>query len=172
MTQPSRHLEELVDWVNVDGSVKEVVTRQRMRAETLRHRATYVAVIDGAHRLVVHQRAHWKEVYPSWWDLAFGGVCGAGEPWDLSAERELGEEAGIFGQPLTPLGGLVYDGDESLVVGRAYLLRWDGPIQFNDGEVVASDKIPFAELDDWLKDRLVCPDSLTGLLPLLRDLDL
>ncbi len=29
--------------------------------------------------VVVHQRAPWKDVAPSLWDLAFGGVCDVGE---------------------------------------------------------------------------------------------
>ncbi|MEL6981633.1 MAG: NUDIX domain-containing protein, partial [Actinomycetota bacterium] len=103
--------DELVEWIDDAGNVIEVVTRRRMRAEGLAHRCTYVVVVVGpadrfadpaaADRLtpdtelVVHLRADWKDVAPSHWDLAFGGVCGVGEEWELSARRELAEEAGI-----------------------------------------------------------------------------
>ena len=168
MTDQAPNLDELVEWVSVDGSVIEVVTRQRMRAETLRHRATYVGVIDSKDQIGVHKRADWKEVYPGWWDLAFGGVCGAGEDWLEAAKRELAEEAGIQGEPLEPLGDLTYEGAESRVVGRAYLVRTDNTIIFSDGEVVDSDRVALTSLDEWMTDRLVCSVSRNALVPLIK----
>lgn len=161
---------ELVEWVNPDGSVIEVVSRQKMREQMLRHRATYVAVVNSQNQLIVHKRADWKEIYPGWWDIAFGGVCGAGESWELSAQRELAEEAGIVGVPFEPIGGFNYDGEDGSVVGRAYLARWDGEISFNDGEVVAIDTVEIAELSDWLTNHSVCLDSRDCLAPLLISL--
>ena len=64
----------------------------------------YVVVLRPGDRVVVHQRAAWKDVAPSAWDLAFGGVCGVGEGWLESATRELAEEAGLTDVPLTDLG--------------------------------------------------------------------
>lgn len=162
--------EELVDWVEADGTVIGVVTRAEMRARKLRHRATSIVVVNSSDELVVHKRADWKEVYPGWWDLAFGGVVGAGEDWLESAERELAEEAGITGQPLEWLEATSYEADDGALIGQAYLVRWDGEIAFNDGEVVAIDTVPIADLDRWLENRLVCLDSLHCLLPLIRKL--
>ena len=51
----------------------------------------------------MHRRAEWKDVYPGYWDVCFGGVLGAGEAWDDAAHRELQEEAGIDA-PLELLG--------------------------------------------------------------------
>ena len=160
----------MVEWVNSDGSVIEVVTRKKMRESKLRHRTTYVAVLNSQDELIVHKRADWKEVYPGWWDLAFGGVCGAGESWEESARRELAEEAGITGQHLEPIGEFNYDGEESSEVGRAYLVRWDGEITFGDGEVVAVDAVGLVRLSDWMTGRLVCLDSRQCLAPLLQTL--
>ncbi len=101
--QPADPGDELVEWVDDRGEVIEIVSRRRMRAEGLSHRCTYVVVVVGpadrfagrgsADRLgpdeevIVHLRADWKDVAPSHWDLAFGGVCGVGEPWASSARR-------------------------------------------------------------------------------------
>lgn len=159
---------ELVEWVDVDGAVIDVVTRERARAEVLRHRCTYVAVLTTDDALVVHQRADWKDVYPSYWDLAFGGITGVGEPWDVAARRELAEEAGIEGTALQELGPVRYDAHDGHIVGRAYLTRHDGPLSCPDGEVVAVDHIPLADLDRWLDGRPVCLDSLQQVLPLVR----
>ena len=82
--------DELVDWVGEDDEVIAVVRRERMRRERLLHRAVFVAVIDGQDRVVVHQRAAWKDVWPSAWDVCFGGVVAAGESW---ADASHGGEA-------------------------------------------------------------------------------
>ena len=88
--------DELVDLVDADDLVVEVVTRAEARARgaAARHRACYVAVLTSDGDLVVHRRADWKDVYPGYWDVCFGGVLGAGEAWDDAAHRELLEEAG------------------------------------------------------------------------------
>lgn len=182
--------DELVDWLAEDGSVIEVVTRRRMRAENLRHRCTYVVVVvggpgrfagvaeagpgsgllSGDDEVVIHLRADWKDTAPSHWDLAFGGVCGAGEPWEASARRELAEEAGIDLGPdhgLVDLGPVRYDERGAAIVGRVYLASWpDRPVS-TDGEAVAFDRIPLSELDRWLGTVPVCPDSAAVVIPAL-----
>ncbi len=139
-----------------------------MRAERLRHRAVYVTVVDGSDRLVVHQRAAWKDVWPSRWDLAFGGVLGAGEDWSHAAVRELAEEAGLRDVPLVPIGELSYADADVDLVGRAYVAVTDDEVVPSDGEVVAVDRVPLVAVRAWLADRPVCADSVTGVLPLLE----
>jgi isopentenyldiphosphate isomerase len=150
---------ELVEVVDADGEVVGVVTRAEMRARNLRHRsvAVFVRRIDGA--VLVHQRAAWKDVWPSYWDLAFGGVCDVGEPWVDAARRELLEEAGITGV-LEPAGRGAYEDDAVKAVAEAFTISHDGPCTFADGEVVASAWIPLAELAGWVATHDVCPDSL------------
>jgi 8-oxo-dGTP pyrophosphatase MutT (NUDIX family) len=162
--------EELVDWVEADGTVIAVVTRKEMRERRLRHRATSILVLNSRDEFVVHKRADWKEVYPGWWDVAFGGVVGAGEDWLESAERELAEEAGITGEPLELIGETSYEADDGALIGRAYLVRWDGEIVFSDGEVVEVDRVRLDQLESWLDGRLVCLDSRQCLVPLLKQL--
>ena len=72
--------DEPVEIIDERGTVIAVVRRAEMRAGNLRHRNIAVFVQRGDGRLVVHQRADWKDVYPSAWDIAFGGVPGVGEP--------------------------------------------------------------------------------------------
>ena len=161
--------EELVEVVDEDGAVVDVVTRQEVRAGNLRHRCTYVAVATSDDRLVVHRRADWKDVYPGYWDVCFGGITGVGEEWDRAARRELAEEAGVTDIELIELGAVAYDADDGRIVGRAYLARHDGPLSCPDGEVVAVDQVSLADLDEWLADRSICPDSLQLVLPLVRE---
>jgi 8-oxo-dGTP pyrophosphatase MutT (NUDIX family) len=160
--------DELVEEVDERGTVLRVVTRAEMRANGLRHRCTYIGVVDQAgERLLIHQRAATKDVYPSYWDICAGGVCTAGETWRDSAQRELLEELGIDA-PLADLGQGEWSGDGAAVVGRTFMARHDGPFTFADGEVVEARFVTFAELDGLLASERFCPDSVALALPRLR----
>lgn len=161
--------DELVDLVDEDDRVVEVVTRAEMRARgaAARHRACYVAVLTSADELVVHRRADWKEVCPGYWDIAFGGVLGAGEAWDEAARRELAEEAGVDAEPEL-VGTDAWSAPDTNLNARIYLARSDGPFTCPDGEVVEVTTIPVADLDAWLDGRDVCPDSVDLVAPHLR----
>jgi 8-oxo-dGTP pyrophosphatase MutT (NUDIX family) len=156
---------ELVDVVDEDGRVVATVTRAEMRRRRLRHRTVFIAVTDPAgKRLLVHRRADWKDIAPGWWDVAFGGVVGAGEGWDDAAARELQEEAGVTA-PLEALGGSTYEDDAVAEVCRVYVARADGPFTFADGEVVEVAWVDLGALPGWLEGRSVCPDSVAVVLP-------
>lgn len=155
--------DELVEVVDADGNVERVVTRAEMRAQRLRHRSVAVVVRrpdDGA--LLVHRRASWKDVWPSYWDLAFGGVCGVGEPWIDAAVRELAEEAGVVVDvdDLRHVGSGSYTDNAVDLVAVAFEVRHAGPFSFADGEVEEVAWVPFDDALSWASTRAVCPDSL------------
>ncbi len=160
---------ELVEEVDADGNVLRVVTRAEMRAQRLKHRCTYVVVMNAAAEVWVHRRADWKDIAPGWWDLAFGGVCDVDEAWRRSAIRELEEEAGLVVDPadLEDLGAVHHTDDHGSIVGRAYLVRTELVPICNDGEVVELALVPLADLDAWMQDREVCVDSAAVVAPLL-----
>jgi 8-oxo-dGTP pyrophosphatase MutT (NUDIX family) len=159
---------ELVDVVDDDDAVVEVVTRATMRAQRLRHRAVFVAVVDRSGRLLVHRRSATKDLWPGWWDLAVGGVVASGEAYDEAARRELAEEVGVVAEP-TAIGGGRYTDDDVALIGRCYLVRYDGPLRFDDGEVVEARWVSAAELGALRTTERFLPDSLALLLPLLGD---
>lgn len=158
---------ELVEHVDPDGAVIEVVSRGEIRARTLRHRCTYVFVLRPDRRLVVHRRADWKSIYPGWWDVCFGGICGVGESWLDAAQRELSEEAGLDGLELVPIGQVRYEEDDGAIVGRAYAVVTTAPVRAVDGEVVELDEIDVEQIHRWSTSRQVCSDSRQAVLPLL-----
>ena len=157
---------ELVDVVDDEDRVVGTVTRARMRAERLRHRCVFIVVRRSGGEVLVHQRSPDKDVWPSAWDIAVGGVVASGEGWDDAAARELAEEVGIAGAvPRFARSGRYAD-DEVDEVARVYTVIWDGPIAFVDGEVVTAEWITPAELDARIAAQPFCPDSVA----LARDL--
>src|SRR5262249_26896649 len=76
---PMSAADELVDVIDDAGRTIGVVTRREMRRRRLPHRSTAILVFDHAGRLFVHLRTATKDVFPSHWDVAVGGVLGAGE---------------------------------------------------------------------------------------------
>ena len=150
---------ELVDVVDADDRVVGQVTRAAMRAGRLRHRATYLLVFNTRGELFVHLRSADKDVYPSHWDIAVGGVVGAGESYDEGARRELAEEVGIHGAPLEPLFAIAFEDPECPVFGRAYRVEWDGPLTLQAEEIVRGEWLAPADVDARLTRDPFCPDG-------------
>jgi len=157
---------DMVEIVDDDGEVVGTATRAEMRSRNLRHRGVGVMVRTTGGDLVVHQRSGWKDVWPGYWDLAFGGVLQPGEDWIDGARRELAEEAGIEAE-LVELGRGVYEDGDVRVVGRIFVANHDGPYTFVDGEVERTDLVPWHEVRAWVADHTCCPDTLSMVLPLL-----
>jgi isopentenyldiphosphate isomerase len=151
--------DEQVDVVDDAGNTIGVVTRREMRARRLPHRSTYILVFNSRGELFIHQRTASKDVFPSFWDVAVGGVLGAGESFDLGAKRELAEELGIDAEPerLFPIQISVR---EFLVFGMVYRVTHDGPFRFQPEEVSQGDFVPSLAVETLTTTRAFCPDGL------------
>lgn len=160
---------ELVDVVDDADRVVATVTRAEMRARRLQHRAVAVAVFGSDGRLLVHRRADTKDVWPGQWDIAAGGVVGAGEDYAEAARRELAEELGVE-MPVdrfVELGAGRFRDESVSLLGRGYRVVHDGPFTFTDGEIAEVRWVTFAELDALRAEHRFVPDSIALLLPLI-----
>jgi isopentenyldiphosphate isomerase len=135
------------------------VTRATMRARTLIHRATYILVFNSQGKLFVQKRTATKDIYPSHYEIAAGGVVLAGESYELSATRELYEELGIESESLTRLFDNFYDDGNNRVWGRVFACTYDGPMQLQKEEVESGEFMTINTILEMMKTHPFCPDG-------------
>ena len=151
--------DELVDLIDAEGRTIGVVTRREMRAKRLRHRCVYILVFSSRGELYIHLRTATKDVNPSHWDVAVGGVLAAGETFDDGARRELHEELGVAAE-LEPLFPYQYADERTVVVAMAYRVVHDGPFRLQAEEVVRGEFVRVAEVEERVGRDPFCPDGL------------
>ena len=141
---------EWVDIVDEQDRVIGVAERARVRQENLRHRASYILVLDEAERILVQRRTR-KDFCPGMLDACAGGVVTTGRPWPfppgVSWPRSWGSAmcpAGLRhllcrrGGERQPLPGL----------GRPVQLSLSGPLQLQAEEVSEVHWMSLGEIAD------------------------
>ncbi len=151
--------DELVDVIDDEGRTIDTVPRHVIRARHLPHRCVYILVFDSAGNLFVHLRTATKDVYPSHWDVAVGGVLAAGESFDEGARREVREELGIDAKP-EPLFPFRYADATSSAQAWAYRLCHNGPFRLQPEEIVRGEFVPLEEVAVRSASVPFCPDGL------------
>ena len=132
---PALASQEIVMVVDDENRPVAEVPRHRMRSENLPHRATYIFVFDRAGRVLVQRRTAIKDMYPSYYDLAAGGVVAAGESYEENAEREAEEELGIRNTALEPKFDFYYEDERNRCFGRVFTCVHEGPFTLQAEEV-------------------------------------
>lgn len=156
---------EWVDVVDEQDRVIGVAERARVRRENLRHRASYILVLDDAERVLVQRRTLGKDFCPGMLDACAGGVVTQGEAMEPSARRELAEELGIVDVPLQSFGTFyaegALDGKGYRVWGGLFSCHYQGPLQLQAEEVSAVHWMSLAEIG--LRADEFTPDSLLAI---------
>ncbi|XPE50916.1 NUDIX hydrolase YfcD [Shigella flexneri] len=111
---------EWVDIVNEENEVIAQASREQMRAQCLRHRATYIVVHDGMGKILVQRRTETKDFLPGMLDATAGGVVQADEQLLESARREAEEELGIAGVPFAEHGQFYFEDKNCRVLGALF----------------------------------------------------
>ena len=127
-----------IEWVDIVNENNEVIaqsSRAQMRAECLRHRATYIVVHDGMGRILVQRRTEIKDFMPGMLDSTAGGVVQSGEAMLESARREAEEELGIAGVPFADHGLFYYEDEHCRVWGGLFSCVSHGPFAMQVEEV-------------------------------------
>jgi len=155
---------EIVDVVDADDRVIGRATRAEVRAQRLRHRATYILVFNARGQLFVHQRTPTKDVYPSYYDVAVGGVVATGEGYDAGAQRELAEELGITSVRPRPILRFQYEDGDNRVNGRVYSCSYDGPLTLQQEEIASGEWLDLDVVLERVRQLPFCPDGVEALL--------
>ncbi|HHE6470304.1 TPA: NUDIX hydrolase YfcD [Providencia rettgeri] len=160
MEQPT----EIVEWVDIvdeDNTVIAQATRSQMRAENLRHRATYIVVHDGMGKILVQRRTDIKDFHPGFLDATAGGVVTKGENILDSAKREAEEELGIAGVPFAEHGHFYFEDAHCRVWGGLFSCVSHGPFALQESEVVEVSWLTPKEISARCDE--FTPDSLKAL---------
>lgn len=126
---------EWVDIVSEDNEVIAQASREQMRAQCLRHRATYIVVHDGMGKILVQRRTETKDFMPGMLDATAGGVVQADEVLLDSARREAEEELGIAGVPFAEHGTFYFEYEHCRVWGGLFSCVSHGPFALQEEEV-------------------------------------
>lgn len=152
-------MDEQVVIVDDANRITGSAPRSRMRAERLRHRATYIFVFNDDSELCVQRRTLIKDLYPGYLDLACGGVVTAGESYEVSATREAAEELGIRNTALQPGFEFYFEDERVRVFGKTFTCVHNGPFELQAEEV---ESVHFDSCAKLLADteQHYTPDSL------------
>ncbi|QPE16143.1 NUDIX hydrolase YfcD [Providencia rettgeri] len=160
MEQPT----EVVEWVDIvdeDNTVIAQATRSQMRAENLRHRATYIVVHDGMGKILIQRRTDIKDFHPGFLDATAGGVVTKGENILDSAKREAEEELGIAGVPFAEHGHFYFEDAHCRVWGGLFSCVSHGPFALQESEVAEVSWLTPKEISARCDE--FTPDSLKAL---------
>ncbi|MFJ4154598.1 NUDIX hydrolase [Pseudomonas sp. NPDC089752] len=154
---------ELVAWVDAADQVLGALPRAELRERGLIGRCTFILLFNGAGELCVHRRTLSKALYPGYWDVAAGGMVGAGEAYADSAARELAEELGIEGAELRFHERFYFDQPDNHLWCAVYSAVSDAPLRLQPEEVIEAKFVSLAQAEAESKVLPYCPDSLAAL---------
>lgn len=163
--------DEWIDVLDNRGDVLRQATRGEVRRENLLHRSVYILVFNSRGQLYVHQRTDTKDVYPSHWDVAVGGVLGAGEDPLAGARRELREELGVQTDTLRQLFTFRFQEARNRVIGVVFSCTWDGPVALQASEIVRGEWMDLEAVVERSRRDQFCPDGLEALGTYLAKLE-
>lgn len=161
--------DEIVAIVDEENHVVGAAPRREMRAKRLPHRSTYILVFNSQGELYVQKRTMIKDIFPGYYDIAAGGVVLAGESYEASASRELAEELGIHGVPLTPLFTFYFADERTRVWGGVFACVYDGAMVLQPEEVESGE---FMLPEEVLRRAQTAPYTPDGLYVLRRYLNM
>ena len=152
--------QEVVLLVDQENNPIGSTTRREMRTNHLLHRSTFIYVLNPEGKLYVQMRTDTKDVYPSYYDPATGGVISASDPSDeISARRELQEELGIHPEELNFHFNYFYNCNENPVWCAVFTTKWDGELILQPEEVQWVELMTPQEIITRSQTEKFCPDG-------------
>jgi isopentenyl-diphosphate delta-isomerase type 1 len=150
---------ELFEIVDDDDRVIGTARRSECHGNpALVHRAVHVLVVNAAGELLLQKRSARKDIQPGKWDTSVGGHLEPGESYLDAARREMHEELGLAGLPLTFLyHSRIRNAIESENIAT-FLTRFDGAVAWNPDEIDEVRCWTAAEIDAHLGREVFTPN--------------
>lgn len=129
------NLEEVFDLVDIDDKVIGQASRKACHSDPgLIHRSIFVLIFNDQDQVLWQKRSPTKEVDPGKWVTSVSGHVLAGEAYEETAAREVGEELGID-LPLEFLGKFLYRYPKENEYSAVYRACSAGPFDYNTEEI-------------------------------------
>ncbi len=143
--------DELFDIVNDRDEVVGRAPRREVHARGLWHRAVHVLVFNAAGQVFLQKRSMLKDTAAGLWDSSCSGHVDAGEDYDHSARRELGEEIGLtLSQPPARWFRIEACAETSWEFVWVYRLTHEGPFVLAPSEIERGEWFAPGELTLWV----------------------
>jgi isopentenyldiphosphate isomerase len=150
-----------ITYVNELDEILGYGPKQKAIDEGLRHRISRVFIFDGSGNLIIQKRGPNMSL-PGKWDQSAAGHVDEGETYEQAAYRELQEELGLEGVPLSLIGNFYSEErDDGLVKKRfnaVYVGRYSGDVTFGD-EVC---EVRSVSLSDLVEEMMLSPERFTS----------
>ena len=144
--------------------------RDQVRAENLRHRATYIFVRHKkTKQLYVQERSMLKDYCPGYFDPVTGGVVSVGESYEENARRELEEELGVTdASRIRHLFTFYHEDPRAKVWGDAWLYETDVSVKELKLQPEEVKSISLMTVDEIIalgenSDGVITPDGLSAI---------
>lgn len=142
MTKKSEYF-EIVD--EQDRVIGRALRSECHGNPALVHRVAHVLVFNRDGWLLLQKRSMAKDIQPGRWDTSVGGHLDPGESYPGAACREMREELGIEGVPLTYLYASKIRNEIESENVATYFARHDGEVRFAVDEI---DEVRFWRTDE------------------------
>lgn len=156
-----------ITFVDEDDNVIGAGTKKEVWEKGIWHRVVRINLLNKEGKLLIAKRSETLSSAPGLWESAAAGHVDEGESYGEAAARELKEELGISA-PLEEVGkakspDLEEPDKKKNRFHMVYVVRWDGEVNPDPGEISETRWVTPAELDQWITRS---PDEFTAGLKL------
>ncbi len=156
---PSKKKTEFFDIVDDEDRVIGQAPRSQCHGDPrLVHRVAHVLVFNSRGELLLQKRSVTKDIQPGKWDTSVGGHLDPGEDYLTAAYREMQEELGITGIPLTCLYPSRMRNEIESENVMTYLARYDGDIRFCRDEIATVRFWRVCDIENSLGTKVFTPN--------------
>ena len=156
---------EMFDVVDENNRVIGKSSRHEVHTQKLRHRAVHVFVFNKKGELFLQKRSRWKDAHPSKWDSSASGHLNAGDNYDETAVREVGEELGVRAE-VELIGSVAACPNTGHEFVQLYRASHEGPFVLPRSEIECGGFFPVPLIARWIAARP--RDFATGFLECFR----